>query len=127
MSPTVKKVLYIEDSPVNAALIEEYANHIDQVEVIIATTGEEGVKVAEKLHPDLILMDINLPGITGVQAMEDIKELGGKLSKIPFIALSADAICDEINSALDAGFDDYLTKPVFFDKLKDVLVQYLEL
>lgn len=122
-----KNVLYIEDSPVNAALVKEYVSLIDGVDVLIAVTGEEGVQFAVDNPPDLILMDINLPGISGVKAMETIKAKGGTLSEIPFVALSADAISDEIDLALDAGFDNYLTKPVFFEKLRDVLVQYLNL
>jgi len=122
-----KHILYIEDSPVNAALIQEYVNHIEGVEIEIAVTGENGVEQGKANIPDLILMDINLPGINGVDAMNQLRSCGGVLAKIPFIALSADAINEEIERAMEAGFDDYLTKPIFFEKLKEVLTQYLKL
>ena len=129
MSPngTSKQILYVEDSPVNATLIKEYVNHIDGAEITIAVTGEQGVEFAVANPPDLILMDINLPGMNGVDAMNAIREHGGELAEIPFIALSADAIDEEIQRAIDAGFDDYLTKPIFFAKLKEVLTHQLSL
>jgi len=126
-SPPTKLVLYVEDSPVNAALIEEYVSHIQGVEIMIAVTGEKGLTLAHERKPDLVLMDINLPGINGVDVMEALRKKGEGFSEIPFIALSADAINEEIERALDAGFDDYLTKPIFFDKLKEVLMQHLHL
>jgi len=122
-----KLILYVEDSPVNAALIEEYVSHMQGVEIMIAVTGEKGVTLAHERRPDLVLMDINLPGMNGVDVMEALRKKGEGFAKIPFIALSADAVNEEIERTLDAGFDDYLTKPIFFDKLKEVLMQHLHL
>jgi len=120
-----KQVLYVEDSPVNAALVVEYINHIDGICILISASGEDAIELAKQNIPDLVLMDIGLPGMNGVETMLAMKKIGGGLVDIPYIALSADAVSEGIDEALKAGFDDYLTKPIFFESLKDVLIQYL--
>ena len=118
-------VLYVEDSPANVALMEQYFAIIEGgPELIIATTGEEGVKVACEKHPGLILMDINLPGISGLEAMLQLRQ-EPPCATIPIVAISADAMPDEINKALAAGFDDYLTKPIQLKLLKGVIERSL--
>jgi len=120
-------VLYVEDSPANAALMVHYFKLIDDVQLVVAVTGEEGLELAVEHLPDLILMDVNLPGISGAEVMLELRQSDGPLARVPIIALSADAMSDEISKALKAGFNAYLTKPVHLDKLKETLGQYLVL
>lgn len=117
-------VLYIEDSVVSAELIKEYIVYINGVDIVIANTGEEGLQMVKSQKPDLILMDINLPGMNGIETMKAIRAYGPKYAKIPVIAISADAINEEIKRAMQAGFDDYLTKPIFFERLKETFQEY---
>lgn len=120
-------VLYVEDSPANATLMEHYFERIDNVDLVIAITGEDGLDVAFARSPDLILMDVNLPGISGAEAMMAVRKSEGRIAQTPIIALSADAMPDEISKALKAGFDAYLTKPIKLETLKAKLGQYLTL
>lgn len=114
-------ILYIEDSPANAALMEQYFAVIEGwPELVVAITGEDGVKVARSRRPELVLMDINLPGISGIEAMLQLHN-APTCAGVPIVAISADAMPDEIKKAMDAGFDDYLTKPIQLNLLKSVI------
>ena len=114
-------ILYVEDSPANVALMEQYFAVIaGGPELVISETGEEGVEAARTRRPALVLMDINLPGISGLEAMVQLRN-DPTCADIPIIAISADAMPDEIKKALDAGFDDYLTKPIQLKLLKAVI------
>lgn len=118
-------VLYVEDSPANVALMEQYFAIIEGgPELIIATTGEEGVEMACEKRPGLILMDINLPGISGLEAMQQLRQYPD-CAATPIIAISADAMPEEIKKALALGFDDYLTKPIQLKLLKGVIERNL--
>ncbi len=120
-APHVGTVLYVEDTPANVALLEQYFILMKGPKLLIATSGEEGVKVALAKKPDLILMDINLPGISGTQAMQELRAHGDVCADIPIIAISADSSSTEIERALTAGFDDYITKPIQLSVLQTAL------
>lgn len=105
------KVLYVEDNPDNLSLMEQVIEMVDGVELISAHTGELGIEMAEIHLPSAILMDINLPGINGDEAMKRLREMD-ETKDIPIIAVSANAIPREIKAALEAGFDAYITKPI---------------
>jgi len=123
--PLRRCVLYVEDSPANVALMEQYFSVIDGgPDLIVAVTGEEGVEIARERCPGLILMDINLPGISGLEAMLQLRAHPA-CAHIPIVAISADAIPEEIEKALASGFDDYLTKPIQLKLLKDVIERNL--
>lgn len=114
-------ILYVEDSPANVALMVQYFSVIEGgPELVIAETGEEGVEAARTRRPALVLMDINLPGISGLEAMVQLRN-DPTCADIPIVAISADAMPDEIKKAMDAGFDDYLTKPIQLKLLKSVI------
>jgi signal transduction histidine kinase/ActR/RegA family two-component response regulator len=104
-------ILYIEDNPANLQLMESIVDTIDGHSLISAHNAELGLVLAEEKQPNLILMDINLPGMNGIEAMN---ELSNKdiTRNIPVIAISVAAMKSEIEEGLDAGFIAYLTKPL---------------
>ena len=92
--------------------------------VVTASNGEEAVRVASISQPDLILMDIGMPGLDGLGATRQIKEKEG-IGSIPVIALTAFETEGFRRAAYDAGFDGYLTKPINFDRLHDLIRSFL--
>lgn len=115
--PKHRTVLYIEDNVANMQLMKKLMSREDGIEMLTATNAEDGMAIMREHKPDVILMDIHLPGMSGVDAFDELKR-DETLSHIPVIAISADAIPANIQKALDKGFKAYLTKPY---KLADVL------
>ena len=113
-------VLYIDDNQVNLKLIRKALQSRPGIEMLSAASAEEGLAIAQESHPELILMDIQLPGIDGIEATIILKGLEATHA-IPVAALSADAMKNDIDRALSAGCSDYLTKPVDFAKLYQVI------
>lgn len=105
----MKKVLVVDDMPDNRELFLQYLE--DDYEVVEATNGREAVAMAVEHLPDLILMDLSLPEMTGWEATEVLKR-NDSTKKIPVIALTAHAMTGDREKALAAGCDDYLTKPI---------------
>jgi CheY-like chemotaxis protein len=93
-------------------------------DVVQAGSGQEAIEVARREVPDLILMDIKMPGIDGFGAAQSIRAHTG-LKRVPIVAVSADGTEYSKARATDAGFADYLTKPVEIDELSEVLDRYL--
>jgi CheY-like chemotaxis protein len=85
-----------------------------------ASDGMRGIELARKHHPDVILMDINLPGISGLQALQLLQE-DPQTAKIPVLALSANAMARDIEKGLEAGFLRYLTKPIRIDAFMNAM------
>lgn len=113
-------LLYVEDNPANLALMEEIIDEVGGFVLSSAQTGEEGVALAQANPPDVILMDINLPGMDGFEALAVLKA-DARTRVIPVIALSADAMPDTVQRGIEAGFAAYLTKPVRVDALVEAL------
>jgi len=88
--------------------------------VLSATNGNRGVEMARTFLPDMILMDINLPGISGIQALRILRE-DHATAHIPIVALSANAMPRDIKKGLEAGFFYYLTKPIKVDEFMDAI------
>jgi two-component system cell cycle response regulator DivK len=110
----VKKILVVEDVEFNRDLLVQLLE--DDYEVLTAVNGEEGIALAERERPDLVLMDLSLPVIDGWEATRRIKA-NPILKNIPIVALSAHAMIGDEDKARQAGCDDYLSKP-----LKDTLL-----
>jgi len=106
-------VLYIEDNPVNALIISELIARRPDLMLIVADDGVTGVRRAAELHPDLILLDMQLPDIDGHEVMRRLRAQPAT-AKTPVVALSANAMPEEIQRALSAGMVDYWTKPLDF-------------
>jgi signal transduction histidine kinase/AmiR/NasT family two-component response regulator len=117
-------VLYIEDNPSSLALIRNIVATLDDVRFLEATDGSTGVAMAKLYHPDLIILDINLPDLNGYVVMQKLKE-EPETAAIPVLALSAGALPSEIKRGVAAGFFRYLTKPIdvarFFEAINAAL------
>ena len=117
-------VLYVEDNPANVELVQETLKLDPRIQLEIATDGESGLVAAGKLKPDLILLDINLPGLDGYEVVKRLRA-DPQLAGIPCIALSANAMTNDIGRARAAGFTDYITKPFDIDLLLSKLNAFL--
>ncbi len=117
-------LLYVEDNPANMMLVEQIIEDHPQVRMLSAREANLGIALARAHLPDVILMDINLPGINGIEAMNILRK-DPATARIPIIALSANAMLHDIKSGLEAGFFRYLTKPMkineFLTALDDAL------
>ena len=106
-----RRILYIEDNAANMILMQQIIRRLDGAELVEAGTAEIGMELARETPPDLILMDLNLPGMSGLDALKSLRAVEG-LANIPVIAISASAIPKDIKQAMEAGFERYITKPV---------------
>ena len=111
----MNKILYVEDNEDNVYMLSRRLKR-KGFEIVVATDGEMGVKMAETEKPDLILMDLSLPKMDGWTATKTIKS-NENLKSIPIIALSAHAMDEHKQRAMDSGCNDYDTKPVDIDRL----------
>ena len=107
---TAARVLVVEDNPKNLKLLRDVLDH-SGYRVVAATTGEDGARLAGEVEPDLILMDLQLPGIDGTEALRRIRSTSQGAS-IPVLAVTAFAMDADRSRALDRGFDGYLQKPL---------------
>ena len=113
-------VLYIEDNAANLRLVEAMLRHQPHLKLISATHGEFGLELARRYKPKVILLDIHLPGMDGYAVLEALKT-DPTTRDIPVIALTADAMSIDIQRGLQAGFIQYLTKPVNMDALYEAI------
>jgi CheY-like chemotaxis protein len=113
-------LLYVEDNPANLMLVEDLIARRPEISLLSAMDGARGIEIARAARPDLILMDINLPGISGVAALR-ILAADPATAHIPVIALSANAMPRDIERGLQAGFFRYLTKPIKVAEFMDTL------
>jgi CheY-like chemotaxis protein len=104
-------VLYVEDNPANLDLVQQIIARRADVHFFSAAEAGIGIAFARSHRPDVILMDINLPGISGMDAMQ-ILRADPRTAHIPIVALSANAVPRDIQNAIAAGFVDYITKPI---------------
>jgi PAS domain S-box-containing protein len=113
-------ILYVEDNPANLELVAELVARRPDLHMLSAPRAEVGIALARSHQPDVILMDINLPGMSGIEAMR-ILRFDETTLHIPIIALSANAVPRDIERAIEAGFLHYLTKPIKVDELMHTL------
>ncbi len=107
----IRSVLYVEDNPVNLELVEEILGFRPEVRLLTATLGREGIQKAIRYRPDLIILDIRLPDMTGLEVLAALKA-ADPTKNIPVIALTAHAMPADIDHGLDAGFRHCVTKPL---------------
>ncbi|WP_029114392.1 response regulator [Mycobacterium sp. URHB0044] len=107
---TARRILVVEDNPLNLKLVRDVLQFAGY-DVVAAQSGEEGLLVAETDPPDLVLMDLQLPGIDGVETLNRLRQ-GTIGPDVPVIAVTAFAMTQDRNRASLAGFDGYLEKPI---------------
>jgi PAS domain S-box-containing protein len=121
----LRTLLYVEDNPANLMLVEDLMARRPDIRLLSARDGNRGIEIARARRPDLILMDINLPGISGIRALNILAD-DPTTAHIPVIALSANAIPRDIEKGLEAGFFRYLTKPIKVNEFMETLDLALE-
>jgi PAS domain S-box-containing protein len=119
-------LLYVEDNPANLKLVEQVIARHPSIRLLTAITAHRGIEIARQALPDVILMDINLPDISGFEALKILRS-GPTTVSIPVIALSANAMPRDIEMGMKAGFFRYLTKPIRLIDFTDSLSTALEL
>jgi CheY-like chemotaxis protein len=121
----LRTLLYVEDNPANLKLVEQLIARRPDIRLLSAVDGNLGIELARDSQPQVILMDINLPGISGIEALKILRE-DPATAHIPVVALSANAMQRDIEKGLKAGFFWYLTKPIKVKEFMDVLDAALE-
>jgi PAS domain S-box-containing protein len=121
----LRTLLYVEDNPANLTLVEQLVARRDDISLLTAVNGTLGIELARSSRPEVILMDINLPGISGIEALRILRE-DVATAHIPIVALSANAMPRDIKKGLEAGFFRYLTKPIKVNEFMDTLDTVLE-
>jgi two-component system cell cycle response regulator DivK len=116
-------ILVVEDNPKNLKLLRDVL-HFSGYEVIEASSGEDGVRLAAQRQPDLILMDLQLPGIDGVEALRQIRTNNGS-GAVLVVAVTAFAMNEDRDRAFAAGFDGYLQKPISVRGLQQQVHDFL--
>lgn len=104
------RILVVEDNPLNLKLVRDVLR-ASGYEVVAATSGEEGLRMATERPPDLVLMDLQLPGIDGAETMRRLRA-GPVAPEVPVVAVTALAMAEDQASATRAGFDGYIEKPI---------------
>ena len=121
----MKRILIVEDNELNRDVLSRRLRR-QGYEVLIATAGLNGLRIANDARPDLILMDLSMPDIDGWECARRLKE-HVPTSSIPIIALTAHAMVDDRQKALDAGCDDFDTKPINFSGLLEKMSRLLHI
>ncbi|MBT9589393.1 MAG: response regulator, partial [Thiobacillus sp.] len=121
----LRTLLYVEDNPANLMLVEQIIEAHTHIRMLSARDGNLGVQLARTHLPDVILMDINLPGINGIEALKVLRA-DPATAHIPVIALSANAMPGDVAKGLATGFFRYLTKPIKIDEFMKALDSALE-
>ncbi len=125
LEPAPRTLLYVEDNPANLMLVEQIIEDLSHVSMLSAQNGHQGIALARTHLPDVILMDINLPDMSGIEAMLILRE-DPATKHIPIIALSANAMLNDIENGLAAGFSSYLTKPIRISEFMNALTNIVE-
>lgn len=113
-------IVYIEDNPSNLTLVEMVVESWTGLELRTADHPERGLEILREIRPDLILLDINLPGMDGYEVLTQIRQLS-HLDGVPVLAVSSNAMDVDIHRGLKAGFDDYITKPIEVKAFNEML------
>jgi CheY-like chemotaxis protein len=119
-----RTILYIEDNPANLKLVSRVLDSYKHLRLLTADRAELGIELALKHHPDVVLLDINLPEMSGYDVIDRLKETDA-LVDVPIIAVTANAMLDDIERGRQAGFTDYITKPLDLNRFKAILDRIL--
>lgn len=117
------KILIVEDNPRNMRLMELLLKG-NGYTLLKATDGKEAMEVAVSEHPDLILMDVQLPRLSGLEATRQLRQMPA-FSRVPILAITAYAMGGDREKFMDAGFDAYLSKPINTRELREMIAELL--
>jgi two-component system, cell cycle response regulator DivK len=121
------RVLYIEDNADNRLLVRRILMASDyDFEIQEADNAPAGIEMARQKRPDIILMDVSMPGMDGLTATQTIRGIEG-LSDVPIVALTANAMEGDRERTINAGCDGYIRKPIDVDKLPDEVYHYIKI
>jgi len=120
---SARRILVVEDNPLNLKLVRDVLI-VSGFEVVAAPSGEEGVTLAETCDPDLVLLDLQLPGIDGYEALRRLRQ-NSRLDSVPVIAVTAFAMPEDRERAARAGFDGYIGKPISVRALPSQVIEFL--
>ncbi|MET0349936.1 MAG: response regulator, partial [Rhizobacter sp.] len=123
LPPPRGRVLYIEDNPVNVLLVRELLARWPEVQLLTADDGETGLMMARTDAPDLVLLDMQLPGMAGLDVLRALRSAPD--AGTPVVVLSANALTDQRDEAVSAGANGYLTKPFAFDQFLEQVRRHL--
>ncbi|MNI23937.1 Polar-differentiation response regulator DivK [compost metagenome] len=126
MSSPSYTILYVEDNELNMALMEHIFKKIPHINLIGAASAEEGIEIAIDWQPDIIFMDIQLPGMNGYEALEELRRRE-ETRHIPVLAVSSFAQKSDIEKGIQAGFADYITKPFQVKAFKSLIEQWIKI
>lgn len=118
-------VLYVEDNPANLRLVEQLLKNLDNINMLSAHEPLLGLDLAEEYQPDLVLLDINLPGMNGYDVLKELKKREAT-QHTPIIAISANAMPNDVEKGLTAGFHAYITKPINVIEFLETIQNTLE-
>ena len=116
-------ILIVEDNEKNMKLVRDILQHQGHA-TLEAVTGRDGVELATTRRPDLILMDIQLPDIDGIQALREIRAVPA-LDAVPVVAVSASVMPDEHQKIVSSGFDAFVTKPINLKQFRETVQRFL--
>jgi two-component system, cell cycle response regulator DivK len=117
------RILVVEDNPLNLKLIRDVLSVVGY-DVVAATSGEDGVRLAHECAPDLVLMDLQLPGIDGVEALRRLRR-DPAVADTPVVAVTAFAMREDRERAYANGFDGYLAKPISIRSLPTQVARFI--
>lgn len=126
MQPVLQdaRILIMEDDPLNQVIMRRMLQQMGVSEIMVASNGEEGLARAQSMPPDLIIMDMQMPRMAGDKVVQRIRQ-DPFLRHIPVLATSANAFTEQQQKALESGIDEYLTKPIAYDTLYQLLKKHL--
>jgi CheY-like chemotaxis protein len=110
------RILIVDDNEVNSAMLSDYLGYKGFNTVILSSGHEALLRIAE-INPDVVLMDIQMPGIDGLEVIRKVRKMQGAIKNVGMIALTALAMSEDRQKCIDAGADDYVSKPVDLDVL----------
>ncbi|MFC5461059.1 ATP-binding protein [Massilia niabensis] len=113
-------LLYVEDNPANLKLVEEIVRFRPDLRLLAAGDGPLGLSLARTHRPEIILMDLNLPGMSGLEVLKELRR-DPRTGAIPVIALTASAMASDVERGIEAGFFRYLTKPIDIDRFNEAI------
>jgi DNA-binding response OmpR family regulator len=120
---TGSKILIVDDEINLVNMLQRLLNNLDY-DIAAAMNGRQALELADQFEPDLILLDIKMPDMDGIQVLKTLRSTAS-FAETPIIVLSAKGQLHEINAGIEAGADTYLCKPVMFDEILNTIVRHL--